>query len=105
MQRRKFLMLAGAGALIAVRPGRGDHHIDSADPLVMDFDLQTLQGHYTSTEDFYIRNHFAAPVEPVGESLQVQGAVKKPLKLALADLNRLHTVTVGAVLECAGSGQ
>ena len=98
-------MLAGAGALFAVRPARGDHHIDSADPLVMDFDLQTLQGRYTSIEDFYIRNHFAAPVETGEESLQIQGAVKKPLKLALADLSRLHPVTMGAVLECAGSGQ
>lgn len=98
-------MLAGAGALIAARPLRGDHHIDSADPLVMDFDLRTLQGRYTSIEDFYIRNHFAAPVGAGDGILQIQGKVKKPLKLGLPDLNRLHTVTTGAVLECAGSGQ
>lgn len=97
-------MLAGAGALITVRSARGDHHIDSAEPLVMDFDLQTLQGRYTSIEDFYIRNHFDAPAVPGDDLLQVQGEVKKPLKFTLADLNRLPLQKVGAVLECAGNG-
>ncbi len=89
---------------MAARPLRGDHHVDSADPLVVDFDLQTLRGRYTSIEDFYIRNHFDTPMGPGDGLLQVQGEVKKPLKLALADLDRLSTENVGAVLECAGNG-
>jgi DMSO/TMAO reductase YedYZ molybdopterin-dependent catalytic subunit len=105
MRRREFLVLAGVGTVLGARPLRADHHIDSADPLVMDFDLQSLKGRYTPLDDFYIRNHFAVPTEPAGALLQVNGEVRKPLSLGLAELSRLHAVTLGAVLECAGSGE
>jgi DMSO/TMAO reductase YedYZ molybdopterin-dependent catalytic subunit len=104
MLRREFLKWSAAGAWLVARRLNADHHVDSEDPLVVDFDIQTLDGRYTSIEDFYVRNHFDASSGPGGGILQIQGAVHKPLKLAPEDLDRLRTETMGAVLECAGNG-
>src|SRR5438552_2199612 len=48
----------------------------------------------TPTEQFYVRNHFATPaLDANAFALEVSGAVETPLKLSLADLKALPTVT------------
>lgn len=60
----------------------------------------------TPTEQFYVRNHFATPtIDEQTFVLEVSGAVRTPLKLRLAELKALPTVTKPLTLECAGNGR
>jgi DMSO/TMAO reductase YedYZ molybdopterin-dependent catalytic subunit len=102
MRRREFI-LSTAGALLASAGRlRADHHVLSADPLVVAFDLTSLQGRYTAVEDFYVRNHFEAPEAPASAVLSLEGEVERPQQLYLKDFESLAQTEVGAVLECAG---
>jgi DMSO/TMAO reductase YedYZ molybdopterin-dependent catalytic subunit len=74
----------------------------SADPLVVASDLISLQGRYTTVEDFYVRNHFSAP-QPASAVLSLEGEFERPQQLGLHDLQSLLQREVGAVLECAGN--
>ena len=102
MDRRYFMTLLSSGLLTA-KMLRADHHVISMDPLEVEFDLGSLQGQYTSVEDFYVRNHFAAPAGVEAATLRIEGEVEKPRDLAPADLATLPERKFGAVLECAGN--
>ena len=80
-----------------------EHHVVSADPLMVDFDLGSLRGQYTSSEDFYVRNHAAIPASVDGASVRISGAVSRPLEITPERLANLKKRRVGAVLECAGN--
>jgi DMSO/TMAO reductase YedYZ molybdopterin-dependent catalytic subunit len=102
MRRREFILstagalLAGAGRL------RADHHVLSADPLVVASDLTSLQGRYTPIDDFYVRNHFDAPDAATAAALSIEGEVERPQRVQMKDLETAAQTEVGAVLECAG---
>lgn len=102
MRRRQFLLSAAGLLLASARKARADHYVVSADPLVVEFDLWSLQGRYTRVEDFYIRDHFAAPEDNGTVSLRIEGEVEEARTLSPADLKALPEREVGAVLECAG---
>lgn len=102
MRRRDFLIASAISVSFSARGLFADHHFVSAFPLVVEFDLASLQGQYTSIADFYIRNHFAAPKTPASPVLIVEGEVERPLRLGAAELSRLPESEIGAVLECAG---
>jgi DMSO/TMAO reductase YedYZ molybdopterin-dependent catalytic subunit len=102
MNRRYFMTLLSSGMLVP-HLALGDHHVISADPLEVEFDLTSLQGQFTSIEDFYIRNHFAAPGIAEPATLKVEGEVDKPLTLTAMDLDKLPEKKMAAVLECAGN--
>jgi len=102
MDRRYFMALLSSGLLLP-RALEAEHHVISVDPLEVEFDLSSLQGRYTSVEDFYIRNHFAAPSTVESATLRIEGAAKKPCELTPADLAPLREREFGAVLECAGN--
>ena len=102
MDRRYFMTLLGSGLLVP-QVLKAEHHVISVDPLEVEFDLGSLQGRYTSVEDFYIRNHFAAPAGLEAATLKIEGEVEKPQEFAPADLAMLRERRVGAVLECAGN--
>lgn len=85
------------------RVALGDHHVISADPLEVEFDLSSLQGQYTTVEDFYIRNHFATPQPVDSPTLKIEGEVENPISLAAADLFSLPERKFDSVLECAGN--
>jgi DMSO/TMAO reductase YedYZ molybdopterin-dependent catalytic subunit len=102
MDRRYFMTLLSSGLLVP-EILRGEHHVISMDPLEMEFDLWSLQGRYTPVEDFYVRNHFAAPARLEAATLKIEGEVEAPCELAAADLAALHERKFGAVLECAGN--
>ena len=102
MRRRDFIRLPlGAVGAFAWKLW-ADHHVVSADPLIVESDLRSLEGPYTRVEDFYIRNHYTAPEIAGPFSLRIEGEVKEPQHLTLADLHRLTEHKIGAVLECAG---
>ena len=102
MQRRQF-MLSTAGVLIAsAQKLRADHHVVSADPLIVETALDTLEGRYTRVEDFYVRNHYEAPEPAAPPSLRIGGQVERPQQLSLGQLKALPERELGAVLECAG---
>lgn len=102
MRRREFLIASAASVGLSARGLFADHHFASAFPLVVEFDLASLQGQYTPSADFYIRNHFAAPNALAAPELIVKGEVERPLRLRAAELSRLPEQQIGAVLECAG---
>lgn len=103
MNRRYFMTLLSSGLLVP-RILQADHHVISADPLEVEFDLASLQGQYTSVEDFYVRNHFAAPDSQEPATLKIEGEVENPRALGPGDLASLREREIGAVLECAGDG-
>jgi DMSO/TMAO reductase YedYZ molybdopterin-dependent catalytic subunit len=102
MHRRHFTMLLANGWLVA-KTLRAEHRVISMDPLEMEFDLWSLQGQYTSVEDFYVRNHFESPSIPQAATLKIEGEVEVPQQLTRADLAKLKERRFGAVLECAGN--
>ncbi|HTV57158.1 MAG TPA: molybdopterin-dependent oxidoreductase [Terriglobia bacterium] len=102
MRRRQFLLSAAGASLVSARRLWADHHIVSWDPLVVVFDLSSLQGRYTRVEDFYIRNHHEAPANALPMSLRIEGEVAKPQEVSSDRLKVLPVREIGAVLECAG---
>lgn len=81
----------------------GEHHVVTADPLMVDTDLSSLSGRYTLLEDFYVRNHTEIPPPPETRSLLIEGEVEKPQRLTWENLATVRKVQSGAVLECAGN--
>jgi DMSO/TMAO reductase YedYZ molybdopterin-dependent catalytic subunit len=102
MRRREFALLPALALGALATRLRADHHILSLNPLIVNFDLPTLNGRYTEVDDFYIRNHFEIPRVPEPFSLRIEGEVQKPQVLGMDDLRRFAIKEVGAVLECAG---
>src|SRR5271167_1412543 len=102
MNRRYFMTVLSSG-LVAPQVLNADHHVISANPLEVEFDLASLQGQYTSVEDFYVRNHFSAPAGVEAATLRIEGEVENPRQFATADLAKLPERKFGALLECAGN--
>jgi DMSO/TMAO reductase YedYZ molybdopterin-dependent catalytic subunit len=68
-------------------------------------DLGSLKSPLTRNDQFYVRNHFAAPqLTAAGWRLQVAGQVKAAMEISLAELQGLPSRTITATLECAGNG-
>ncbi len=104
MRRRDFMTLVGGSFLISSTRLGAEHHVVSADPLVVDFDLNSLQDRCTPVEDFYVRNHHDVPSGTGTPRLRLDGEVEKPLELTRDDIAHLPQRELGAVLECAGNG-
>jgi DMSO/TMAO reductase YedYZ molybdopterin-dependent catalytic subunit len=103
MNRRNFLTLISSGLLVPEML-TAEHHVISADPLEVEFDLNSLRGRHTPVEDFYVRNHHDAPEDTAQTTLRIEGEVELARDVAAADLASLPKREVGAVLECAGNG-
>jgi DMSO/TMAO reductase YedYZ molybdopterin-dependent catalytic subunit len=115
--RREFLRGAGLAALPFLFGGRllGDAPdgpkllVRQADPVNLEFPFDSLSSFLTPNELFYVRNHFAAPaLKEADWSLEVVGAVAKPLKLSYRDLTAgtdLKATKLPVTLECAGNGR
>jgi len=103
MRRRDFIAIVG-GALLSCRRALGDNSVLSKDPLVSQFNLESLQDSYTPLDEFYVRNHNPLPPDLSKLALRIDGEVERPQTLASADLARLETRRLAAVLECAGNG-
>ena len=103
MRRREFIALL-AGAAAASRRLYADSAVVSQNPLIMQYNLESLQGEYTPVEEFYVRSHNPVPQNLSSLALHIEGEVQKPQTLAMADLTRLPVRRLAAVLECAGNG-
>ncbi len=65
---------------------------------------QLVQSWITPVKHFYVRSHAPNPTVDINQFvLTVEGKVRKPLTLSLAQLNRLARRTVTATLTCAGN--
>ncbi len=103
MRRREFIALVG-GALIASRRLYADSAVASQNPLIRQYNLESLQGEFTPIDEFYVRNHNPVPKDLASLALHIEGEVQKPLTLTMPDLARLPVQRLAAVLECAGNG-
>lgn len=102
MRRRELLSIFGM-TLLKSPLAAADSSIVSENPLIAEYGLESLQGRYTPTAEFYIRNHFAVPASASGAQLRITGEVEKVLTLGHRDLVRLPQRQIGAVLECSGN--
>ena len=68
--------------------------------------LEALRYDVTPPGLHYVLTHYDIPaVDPATWSLEVGGAVERPLRLTLEDLQRRPAVTSRVLLECAGNGR
>jgi DMSO/TMAO reductase YedYZ molybdopterin-dependent catalytic subunit len=75
-------------------------------PLNLEFQFAFLSEWLTPCDQFYVRSHFPAPDLNEAEwRLQVDGAVRTPLRLGLDELKAMPQATLAAVMECAGNGR
>jgi DMSO/TMAO reductase YedYZ molybdopterin-dependent catalytic subunit len=112
LRRRDFLagsaILGGRLLVGGLRAeGSADPRISrSEEPLNLEMPFAGLKDFLTPTGLHYVRNHYPIPkIEADAFVLEVSGAVDKPLKLKLADLLKLKSVTRPVTLECAGNGR
>ncbi len=79
----------------------------STDPLCEECTLPSLDTLITPVEQFYVRSHFAQTPELSGPAwrLNIDGEVKQPLRLSLADLEAMPAKEQVATLECAGNSR
>ena len=101
MVRRREFILAGSGLLMTAKSLLADSILVSEDPRISEFDLQSLEGRYTSVKDFFVRNHFGIPAASSLQSLAISGEVAKPLAISPQALQKLKERKLDAVLECA----
>src|SRR6202158_154597 len=101
--RRTFIAFASIALPVSVRGLLADHHVISADPLTVDFDICSLRGRYTPVEDFYVRNHGEVPSNIAAAFLRIEGEVERPQEITPNQLASLEKRKLGAVLECAGN--
>lgn len=63
-----------------------------------------LRRFVTPNELFFVRNHGDVPqVDRGSYRLALSGLIRKPLRISLDELHRLHKVSVVATLQCAGN--
>src|SRR5437016_5167345 len=99
MTRRKLLSLPTASLLL--RRARG---APVAEAQNLSFPLQSIEGAITPPDLFFVRDHFHEPELSLSSwKLTVEGRVKKPLELSLADILESPTKKIEALLECAGN--
>ncbi len=76
------------------------------DPFNAETPIQALCEPITPTPLVYVRNHFKVPkINPRAWRLVVDGIVERPLRLSLAELQRLPLRKLVVTLECAGNGR
>src|SRR6478735_10884396 len=62
-----------------------------------------LRGEITPTDLHYVRSNFALPKH--NGTLEIAGAVERPLVLTLDDLRAMPAIDRSVTLECAGNGR
>lgn len=78
----------------------------SREPLNCEVPPDLLDADVTPTRMFFRRNHFGIPqLDETAWRLEVGGLVRRPLRLRLAELKKLGSVSIVTVLECAGNGR
>ena len=80
--------------------------VRSEEPLNLEMPFSTLDGFITSSELFYVRNHFPIPqIDRAQWRLRIEGEVNNPFEIGYDELVRLESRTVPVTLECAGNNR
>ena len=76
------------------------------DPYNAETPLSALLDEVTPSDLVYVRDHFDVPTLDAAKwTLDVNGAVEKPLSISYAEIQALETKTLVVTLECAGNGR
>jgi DMSO/TMAO reductase YedYZ molybdopterin-dependent catalytic subunit len=112
--RREFLQTGGF-ALLGLLSGAGRKTFASEPPHGLEVftqrpeNLATPLGWFdrpiTPTDVFFVRSHFGAPAQVHDGRLRVEGMVRTPLNLSLAELEAMPQTEITAVAQCAGNGR
>jgi DMSO/TMAO reductase YedYZ molybdopterin-dependent catalytic subunit len=114
LDRRKFLLFAGAAALLPVAvasPGtipasRRRMLQVNGYPTDAETPLDALTTYLTENDLFFVRHHWNPTYPNVGRwSLAVDGEVERPLRLTIAELKKMPRASATCVLQCAGNGR
>jgi DMSO/TMAO reductase YedYZ molybdopterin-dependent catalytic subunit len=121
--RRQFLRnVAAAAAAVAATPalsqqtilppplsppsGKDDFIVREMEPENLESPTNAFATFLTSTDHFYVRNHFKQPeLSSETWSLAIDGAVSRPLQISYSDLIAMTSRTMISMLECAGNGR
>jgi len=96
--------MMGGALLVSARPLLSDSILVSSSPRISEFDLQSLQGRYTSVRDFFVLDHHGIPTDSSLQSIAIRGQVERPGAVTHHQLGGLKAKTLGAVLECVRNG-
>ncbi|MEO8190126.1 MAG: sulfite oxidase [Acidobacteriota bacterium] len=118
IDRRRFLALAGAAALV---PGAALAAVSSSDGIPVsrrrllqrngyaldaETPLDALTTYLTPNDLFFVRHHWTPQYSGhKGWTLTIDGEVERPLRLTAQDLRGLPRTSVTCVLQCAGNGR
>jgi DMSO/TMAO reductase YedYZ molybdopterin-dependent catalytic subunit len=80
--------------------------IRESEPVNLESPFDQLNEFLTPNDLFYVRSHFTAPqLDPARWELRVEGAVRQPFSIRLAELRAMRSVTIPATIECAGNSR
>jgi len=106
IQRRHFLLLAGAGLLRGQDRPKLDMLVRSVRPEDLEMPLSGFADYITPIEHFFVRTHVYVPkVSLETWRLKVDGEVAAPATLTMDELRRMPSVELVSVVECAGNGR
>jgi DMSO/TMAO reductase YedYZ molybdopterin-dependent catalytic subunit len=104
--------LLGLGVAAAQEQGGAEREsfpgliVRESRPLNLEYPFASLDRFLTPNDRFFVRSHFAVPsLNTADWRLSVDGAVEKPTQIDYAELRRMPSRTVTALLECAGNGR
>lgn len=105
--RRAFLRLAAVAPFAASAFVEEPHLLQmNGYPLNVETPLELLTDYLTPNELFFVRSHWIPRMPDVKTwRLVVDGDVRMPLKLSLADLKKMPRAEATCVLQCAGNGR
>ncbi len=104
--RRKFLLLATGGLLLADDAPKRGMIVRSKRPEDLEMPLSGFTDYITPIEHFFVRTHVYVPSVDLSEwRLRVEGDVATPVTFTMDDLKTLPTVELVSVVECAGNGR
>jgi sulfite oxidase len=88
-------------------PGKRPMILHNDRPEDLETPLRYFDSWLTPTDAFFVRQHIPrpAPIEAAAYRLTVNGMVSKPLRLTLADLQKMPQAAVPATIECTGNGR
>jgi len=106
IDRRNFLLLAGASLLRGDERPKLDMLVRAARPEDLEMPLSGFSDYITPIEHFFVRTHVYVPkVNLDSWQLKVEGEVATALTLTMEDLRKLPPVQLVSVVECAGNGR
>jgi len=109
---RRDLLFTATASLLAGNTGRSAEKSGtslitlSPRPADLEMPVSGFIDEITPVEHFFVRCHTYTPEVKLADwNLKIDGLVTKPLKLTLAELQKLPHTELVSVLECAGNGR